>query len=97
MVNLFDTCRKLLLGTTIYDSGLCSETKRCAGSVHCYVASADHDHLLSGMDRGVIVIAICLHQVVSCEEFVCREYTIEMLSRDVHEARKTCSRAYKHC
>ena len=49
------------------------------------------------MDRGVVIVSVCLHEVVSCKELICRKNTVVVLSRDVHESWKTCSRSDEHC
>ena len=71
MVYFLSTCWEFLLSTAIYDSGLSSETQGCTCCVHRHISATDNYHLLTCVDRGVIVIAICLHEVVSCEELVC--------------------------
>ena len=95
-MNLLNTCRKFLLCTAINDSSLCTKTKRRTGSVHGNITATYDNHLLAGMDRSVIVRTVSLHKVVSCQKLICREYAVEMFSWNIHETRKTCSRAHKH-
>ena len=97
MVYLFLTCRQLDFASAVNYAGLRPEPERRAGSIHCHV-SATYDHrLVTGPDRRRVVFAECHHQVVSREEFVRGEYSVEVFARDSHEFRQACSGAYEYC
>ena len=66
-----------------------TKTKCCSCSIHCYVSAADNSYLLAVCDRCVVILAECLHQVVSGQVFICREYAFCSLTRDTHKHRKT--------
>ena len=95
-MNLLTTCRKLFLGTTVYDMYLCAETKCGSRSIHRYVTTTDNDDLLTNLDRRIGIITISLHKIITCQELICGVNTVCRLARDVHEARKTCTGADKY-
>ena len=97
MVHLLPTRRKFILGTAIYDSSLSAKAKSSTGSVHSHITSTYYNHFLSGMDRSHIVGAIGFHEVVACQELIRRADTIEVLARNTHKLRQSCTRADEHC
>ena len=48
------------------------------------------------MDRGHVIVSVCLHEVISCKELICREYAVEVLARDAHELRESGSGTYEY-
>ena len=96
MVHFFLTCRKFLLGAAVNYGGFCSEPQGCAGCVHCHVSASHNHEFVSCVNRSVIIVAICLHQIVAGEEFVCGEDSVELLARNVHKSRKTSSGTNEH-
>ena len=91
MMHFLTACRKFGLGTTVYNSGLGSQSQSSPGCVHGNVSASDDNHLLTGMDRSLVIVPVCLHKVVSCKELICREYSVQVLARDSHELRKSCT------
>ena len=68
-----------------------TKTQGCSRSIHCHVSAADNSDFFAVSDRGIVVLAVCFHQVVSGQIFICREYAVCLFSRDSHEHRKTCA------
>ena len=66
-------------------------------SVHSNVTAADNSDCLAVADGGIIFGQICLHQIDSCQVFICRKYTVCLFSRNTHELRKSGSGADKYC
>ena len=91
MMNFLHTSRKLCLTAAIYNMYLCSKTKRCSCSIHCYVSAAYNSYLFSCHNRGVIILTECLHQVVSGQILIGGKYAVGILTRNSHKFRKTCT------
>ena len=91
MMYFFYSCRKFCFASTVYDMYFRTKTKCCSGSIHSYVTTTDNGNFLTCCDRCIVRIIKCLHQVTSCQVFICREYSVGCLARDSHEHRKTCS------
>ena len=90
MVDLLETSRKFLLGTTVHDVNLVSTHALCAaGSVHGYVAAADDRDLLRVVDRGVCVFLVCLHQIDAGQVLVRRVNAVRVLARHADKGRQT--------
>ena len=77
--------REFGLGAAIDDVHFGAQAQGRAGRVHRDVAAAHDAHLLAGVDRGEIILAPGLHQVVAGEELVGGEDAVEVLAGDVHE------------
>ena len=92
----FLTRWKFFLTTTVYNMYLCAETECGSCSIHGYITTTDNDNFLSMGNRGFISFLKCFHEVVSCQEFVCREYSVCLLARDSHETWKSCSGTDKY-
>ena len=52
---------------------------------------------MTGPDRRRVVVAERHHQVVSREEFVSGEYSVEVLAGYAHKLRQACSGADEYC
>ena len=76
---------------------LSAETQSGTGSIHCYVSTADNGNFLSCNNRGIVIVAECLHQVVSRQVLIRREDSVCILTRDSHETRKSCTRTDEDC
>ena len=70
------TCRKLFLTSSIYNMYFCTETQSRSCRIHRYVSAADYNYLLRFHDRCVIIIAECLHQVISGQVLICGKYAV---------------------
>ena len=95
-MDLFATGRKFGLGTAVNYRNLGSETQRSAGGVHSDVAAADNHTFRTGVDGSLVALFISVHKVVAGEELVGRNHSVQVLARNVHESRKTGSRADEH-
>ncbi len=97
MADLFLSCRKLLLGSSVDDVSLCTEAEGCSCRIHGDIAAAHDDALLRPHDRGPCGLLIPgAHQVGSCQELVCGEDAECLLALDAHEPRKAGTGADKH-
>ena len=88
MVYLFLACRQLDFASAVNYAGLRPEPECRAGSVHCHVSATYDYRLVTGPDRCRVIVPECHHQVVSREEFVRGEYSVEVFARDSHEFRQ---------
>ena len=70
MMYLLATSRKLSLGTAINDSSLSPKSECSTRGVHSHITTTYYDDLLSCMDRGHIIVPVCLHQIVSGKELI---------------------------
>ena len=96
VVHFFCTCRKLSLGTAVYDVDIVSTHALCnACAVHSNVAAAEDCDLLCVIDRRRGVFLICLHQVDTGQVLVCGVDAVETLARNVQEVRQTGAGADK--
>ena len=68
---------------------LCAKTKCSSCSVHGNVTTAYNCNFLAVCDRGIIILAECFHQVVTCQILISGEYAVCLLTRDSHEHRKS--------
>ena len=75
---------------------LCAETKCGSRSIHRYVTTTDDNDLLTNLDRGIGILTICLHKVITCQELICGVNTVCRLARNVHETRKSCTGTDKY-
>ena len=91
------TCRKLFLTSSIYNMNFCTETQSRSCRIHRYVSAADYNYLLRFHDRCVIIIAECLHQVISGQVLICRKYAVGIFTRNTHELRKSGTRTDEDC
>ena len=97
VVNFFLTCRKLCLGTAVYNVYFLSTHTLCAASsVHCYVAAAEYSDALCVVNRRVRIFLVCLHQVYTGQVLIRRVNAVEALTRNAHEVRQTGARAYEN-
>ena len=95
MSDLFLSCRKLLLTAAVHNMCLRTKSKGRAGSIHGYVSAADNHALLRTHDRCAGLLGIGSHQIGTGQELIGREYAESLLTRNVHEAGKSCTRADK--
>ncbi len=94
MVHLLATCGQLGLAAPVDDDRLGTQTLGRAYGVHGDVAAAHHNGTPAHEDGRVRTLRIvCPHEVHAREELVGREYAVEVLSLDAHEARQACARA----
>ena len=93
MVHFFHTGRKLFFTSSVNNMNLGPETKRCSCRIHSYVSAADYRYLFAAHDRRLGILAECLHQVASCQIFICREHTVRIFSGDSHKLGKPCAGA----
>ena len=97
VMHLFGTGWKLVDATTIDErNGFGTHTLGGTSRVHGCVATATNDYVLALEHRSVIALATtCTHKVDASQVFVGRHHADEVLTRDVHKARKTCTRTYE--
>ena len=67
---------------------LCTKTKRCSCSVHCYVSATYNCNFFAVENRSIVIFTECFHKIISCQILIGREYTICLLSRNSHKHRK---------
>ena len=92
MMHLFDTCRHLFFRPTIDDHRvLGAETFGGTHGIHRGVAATDDGYVLAVEQRGVGSRIGSVHEVDAGEVFVAGHHTVQVLTRDVHKARKTGS------
>ena len=97
MMYFFHTGGKLLFTSAVYDMHFRAETQCGSRSIHCNVAAADNCHLFALHDRSSRICLKRFHQIASGQIFVCRKYTVGILTGDAHKFRKTCTGADKDC
>ena len=74
-----------------------TKTKCCSCSIHCYVSAADNSYLLAVCDRCVVILAECLHQVISGQVLIRGKYAVGIFTRNTHELRKSGTRTDEDC
>ena len=65
-----------------------AEAKRSPRRVHRHISAADHDDLLSALDRRIRILPIGLHQIISREELIRGVDAVRGLTRNIHKLRK---------
>ena len=91
-MHLFQTGGHFLFGTAVYDINVLRTHTLCASCrIHGNVAAADNGNRLAVADGGIIFGQICLHQVDSCQIFICGIYADQSLAGDTHEGGQTCA------
>ncbi len=96
-MHLFLTSGQLVHGTAIDDIHFIGAQTLCsAGCVHGHVTAAHDGNLLANADGGVIFGQICLHEVGTSEDFVCREHAQQVLAGNLQELRQTGTGADEH-
>ena len=93
VVHLLGAGRELLFGTAIYYGGVRSEPQGRACGIHSHVSATYHHAFLSGVYRREIILPEGFHQVVSGEELIGGEYSVEVLARYAHKLRESGSGA----
>ena len=93
MMQFLHTCRHFILGAAVNDGDLAAEAPGSAGGIHRGVATADDDDLLAFCfrQRRLIFFLVRLHQVDASEKFIRRQDAVHVLTRNVHEARQSCT------
>ena len=84
---------KFDFGATIDYRGVSSKPESGPGGIHGDVSASHHAALLSGMDRSEVILPEGLHQVVTGQELIGGEDSVEVLAGDTHELgqSRTCS------
>ena len=88
-MDFLHTGRQLSFASSVYNVNVRTKAKSRSGCVHGYVSAADDTDFLSDLDRCVIVITECLHQIISGQILVGGEDAQRALARDAHEHRQT--------
>ena len=95
MLYFFFSCRKFFHTTAVYDVNFfCTKTFCTSCSIHRYVTTTNDSNFLCVLDRGLASFFISLHQVNTCQEFVCGVNTLQTLSRNIHKSWKSGSGTY---
>ena len=96
MVDFLLSGRKLDLGPAIDDGSVSPEPEGGSCSIHGNIAASNDAAFPSGMDRGQVVLAERLHEIVPGEEFVGGKDSVEVLTRDAHESWQAGSCAHEN-
>ena len=96
-MHFFHSRRKLCFATAVYNVYLSTKAERCSCSVHCYVSTADNSNLFAAADWRCVILTKCLHQIVSCQVFICGEYAVCIFTRNAHKSWKSGTGTDKDC
>ena len=96
MVDFLLAGGKFNLRAAVDYGGVRAKPYGCARGIHSHVSAAHNYALLSGLDRGEVVIPEGLHKVVAGEEFVGGEHSVEVFARDSHKFGKAGACSYEH-
>ena len=95
MLHLFETCRHLLFGTTIYEGNLGTEALGCTAGIHSGISTTYDDDVLTEIDRCICLRISGIHKVDAGEILVGRHDIDGILAWYVHEVGKSGTRAYE--
>ena len=96
VVDLLRSRGQLRLASPVHNMYVRAQAQGRSRRVHGHVAAADHSHLLSRRDGGVIVLPEGLHQVASGEVLVGGEHAVGILTGDSHEFGQSGAGADEH-
>ena len=76
---------------------LCTKAQCRTGSIHSNISTTNNCNLLTNIIRSFVAFLVCEKQIVTSQEFVCRNYTTQIFSRNLHKIRQTCTRTNENC
>ena len=99
VVDFFLTSRHFIFTTTVNDINVFStKSFSSTSSVHRHVTCTNDGSLLACVNRSCYFgELVSLHQVYTCQEFVCRIYTIEVFAVNLHKVRQTSTSTNINC
>ena len=97
-MDFFGTCRDLFHRPAIYNVYiLCTHTFCTPRCIHGNVSATDYRNVFCFLNRGIVLREISLHQIDPRQIFIGRAYTQQILTRNIHKGRKSCTCSNEYC
>ena len=95
MFHFLGTRRHFRLATAVnYHCTLRAQAPCRAHGVHRRIATADNNHVLATIDRGIGKFVVRPHQVHTRQVFIGRQHAVGILTGDIHETGSSCPRSH---
>ena len=85
VVHFLAPCRQFGFGAAVDDGGVGSQPLCGAHGVHGHVPPAYDNDAVAGIDRGVVLLVVGVHEVGAGQEFIGRNHAVQVLAGNAHK------------